>query len=368
MPAKHHKHPLARRAALAEHLRRKALPVDRLAAGNLNASDLGQRGQEVNELGEIVADPPGRNVPGPRGDKRHAAATFEEHALGPAEFAAADRGPRRLVAIGAVIAGEDHERLLAEPLAVEFGHQPADELVHVGDVVGEQILAVWLAVGRGQDVGVNVGQRVVDVKRPVLVAVDEVEYEPLAQIGHVLSLRPVLLFAVDRVGVSLRRGPVGAAPLGADVLVEAPVGRLQRDLAPLARAGGGVAAGLKQLRDHHLLVTAGLEVGDGRLVVARHASAEAVAAGHHQRPRGAAVGRAVAGRKSDPVRRERVDVRRREVVGPVTAHRSDTEVVGEDHDDVGLRGAVGGRRKDLGASGVARQHSHHGKPDKRTES
>ena len=207
-----------------------------------------------------------------------------------------------------------------------------------------------------------------NVKRPTFMAVDEVEHEPLAHVGHVLPLRPVLLLAVDHVGVSLGRGPVGATPLGADVFVEAPVGGLQRDLAPLAGAGGGVATGLEQLRDHHLAFQPGLEVGNGRLVVTRHAGAEAVAAGHHQRPRGAAVGRAVAGRKPDSACRERIDVRRLEVVRPVTAHRSDAEVIGEDHDDVGLRVAAGTRRKHLGTSADARQHGHHRKPDQQTES
>ena len=78
---------------------------------------------------------------------------------------------------GAVVAGEKHERVLAQIQAVEFGDELAHELIHVFDVIGIQPVFArpFFAVGRGHDRAVDVRHGIIHEKRPVLMARDKID-------------------------------------------------------------------------------------------------------------------------------------------------------------------------------------------------
>ena len=137
-------------------------------------------------------------------------------------------------------------------LPVEFRHQLADELVHVFDVVGVELIFILalLAIGRAHDRAMNVRHRIVEEERLVLVLIDEIDGELVHQIGQVFSLRQIVLLAIDRVRSGLV-APIAAAAGEDQVLVETPLAGAELNLAPLADAAGHVAGFLEHGGNHH---------------------------------------------------------------------------------------------------------------------
>ena len=81
-------------------------------------------------------------------------------------------------------AHEDDQRFLAQLQVFEFRDQLADQLVHVGDVVRHQVLAVRRAVRRELQIAMHARQRVVNEERIVAVLGDEVGDMLVQQVGH----------------------------------------------------------------------------------------------------------------------------------------------------------------------------------------
>src|SRR5262249_49774338 len=128
-------HPVSRMARMSFDLWGETLSVDRDAVWERCARELGERGEEVAEVGQVVAHLARGGRAGPVDDERNAASPFEHRALVPRDGAAVDG---RLVrqAIGPVVAGEDDHRVLAQTQMIEVLNQSAHELVHVFDVRG----------------------------------------------------------------------------------------------------------------------------------------------------------------------------------------------------------------------------------------
>ena len=115
------------------------MAVDRHALRQLRAGQFGERREEVAEVDQVAADLARGRRAGPVGDQRHAAAAFQHRALLAGEPLAVHGCAVGPAGGGAVVAGEDDERLLAQLQPVEFGDELADQLVHVGDVVGVEV-------------------------------------------------------------------------------------------------------------------------------------------------------------------------------------------------------------------------------------
>ena len=60
---------------------------------------------------------------------------------------------------GAAVAGENDQRLFAQLQPVEFSNEFGDELIHISDIFGIELIGVGpgFAVGRVQDRAVKVG-------------------------------------------------------------------------------------------------------------------------------------------------------------------------------------------------------------------
>ena len=133
----------------------------------------------------------------------------------------------------------------------------------------------------------DVRERVVGVERPVAVPRHKIDEVLVHQVRQVFPVAQRAGLAVDHVGPHLGlRVPVGAAAGVAQVLVEAEVGGLKGELAPLADHRRDVPGRLEHGGDELLLPRR--DLADGVLVAA--ARAEAVAAGENLGARGAAEG------------------------------------------------------------------------------
>ena len=141
--------------------------------------------------------------------------------------------------------------------------------------------------------------------------------------------------AVPHVSQHLAR-PILPAALEAQILVEAPFARLERDLIPLAHRRRDVARRLQHPRQHDL-VAAHLV----RVAIRQHSRAENVAPRETRRARRPAHRIRVAIFKARPALCECVNVRRFESAA-VTTDVPQPDVVGEDEDDVRLRCAFRG--------------------------
>ncbi|MDB6058477.1 MAG: hypothetical protein JWO95_2321, partial [Verrucomicrobiales bacterium] len=138
-------------------------------------------------------------------------------------------------------------------------------------------------------------------------------------------------FAIESIGFGSGLSvPVFSAALEAQVFVEAPVARFERQLSPFATLRRDVA-GLFEDDGHHRFV-GGLEEVAG--VVAGHAGAKSVAASHEQRARWTAQGSGIGMVEAQAGFGEGVEVGRLEVVGAVATDVADAKIVGEDEDDV----------------------------------
>ena len=238
---------------------------------------------------------------------------------------------------GAVVADEQHQRVVAQLQLVELVDEPADQLVHVADHVGEVAVILVLVLALDRRVPpvavrrrlvreVRQDHRVVEQERLVFVPLHEVDREVADQVRPVLAV-----LVVDRLRLVLEAG-VGVARreprvLPQHVLVEAELLRQLRDPAelPLAADPGLVAGVSEQVAERHL---ASLELAEADVV------AHVVLAGHHLHPRRRAERLHVRVGEARAARRERVQVGRLVAAAAVAGQALVAEVVGEDHDDV----------------------------------
>ncbi len=166
------------------------------------------------------------------------------------------------------------------------------------------------------------------IKRLVLVLRDEV-HEILVHHVRQIAFTELLLLAVLRVGLHLA-GPVFAAALKAQVLVKAPVAGFERDLAPLAHRGGGIACRFQHFRQHDLLAAHRL-----RVTICQHPGAKDITSGQTRRAGWPAHRIRVAVLEARPAFRQGIDVRRLKRTA-IAADVPQPDIVGENEDDVRL--------------------------------
>ena len=267
--------------------------------------------------------------------KRHSRSALQHAPLPAVDHAAVDRAG--VAGGGAVVAGEDDQRVLPQPELLQLGHQRPKLLVHVADVVVVELVDVLRAlrrVRRAQGGLVDQVHGVVEEERLVLVPPDEIEGEVLDDVGAVgalragSGLRPFLLYFVSQY----------QPPAVLSVRYSSKPQSLRRlaQLPPFAGLPRGIA-GLLHEPGHGVFV--------GRLrsrpaaaprLVGQPAGAKGVTPGHQQAARRPAQGRGVARAEAQAGRRQGVDVRRLVVVGAVATDAVHAQIVGKDEDDVGL--------------------------------
>ena len=237
---------------------------------------------------------------------------------------------------GAVVAGEDDQRVLAQPQLVQLGHQRPELFVHIADVVVVELVDILRAlhrIRRAEGGLMHQVHRVVEEERLVLVPPDEIEGEVLDDIGAIGPFGQVQDLAV----LVVLRFPIPAAGrVVGEEFVKTPVARQLAQLPPFAGLSRGIA-GLLHEPGHGVFV--------GRLrsrpaaaprLVGQPAGAKGVAPGHQQAARRPAQGRRVARAETQAGCRQGVDVRRLVLVGAVATDAVDAQIVGKDEDDVGL--------------------------------
>ena len=243
---------LAGRAALAEQLREETAAVDFERGREFGAGDVAERREEIHAGDQVGVDAAGGNFRGPARDQGHMVAAHGAGAFAAGVVGAFEaRGHGR---VRAVVAGEEDEGVFAQAEFLELGDEATDHLVHVSDHVGE-VLHVALgqfagrrrvpfrAVGRRLKRVVREDHRVVEEKRPLAVAGDEIEREVADEFRAVFAFRVVDLLAVEfEAGIRVARGATGLLPekrfVEAEVLRQA-FGFVQLQL-PLAGDAGGV--------------------------------------------------------------------------------------------------------------------------------
>src|SRR5690606_36333657 len=120
--------------ALAQEERRDVGAVDLPVGRHRSAGQGDEGGEEVDVAGDGVAGGPGGDTAGPPGDGGHAHAPL----VGAALAAAQRRGDAPLPALdepGAVVAGEDDERVLGEVFGAQRVEHAADGVIDLLDPV-----------------------------------------------------------------------------------------------------------------------------------------------------------------------------------------------------------------------------------------
>ena len=184
---------------------------------------------------------PGLIAPGPADDERHARAAFPDRIL-----AAAERPGRLVVAElldgevlvavvehRAVVAGEDHQRVVGQLQAVERREQLADAPVELHDRVAAGPIVV-LPTNRGVRHArhVDVVRGEVEEERLVLVPLDELDALAREGVGHVFVFPErglAALHVADAADAVDDRHVVAVAPVELQAVAFADAGRLAGD-------------------------------------------------------------------------------------------------------------------------------------------
>jgi molybdate transport system ATP-binding protein len=142
----------------------------------------------------------------------------------------------------AVVAQKNNECALPQMQRLQFGKNFPHQLVHVSNVVRQQILRIRRAVRGGQQLAVHTGEGVISEKRLFLVSGDEISEEIMHQIGHVVAIEHHSFLAVDhiRLGLSQFSVPVHTACFKLQKFIEPKISRGQRKLPPFAHASAHI--------------------------------------------------------------------------------------------------------------------------------
>ena len=198
------------------------------------------------------------------------------------------------------------------------------------------------------------------VRRGLRVLADEPDRVVADGVGVVIGFLRLILGVADagddfivaheRAGVPETARAVEGAVEAVEAALERPVvarrivlARDGRDV-PFAYGVGAVAGGLHGLRDGDAALVQLVLVARPALLAVHHvadARLVRVKPGEQRGARGAAAGGVVELRKAQPARRERIEVRRGNLA-PVAAEVGEAHVVGENVNDVRLRGSGGG--------------------------
>jgi len=267
-------------------------------------------------------------------------------------------------AVGAVVAEEEQQRVVANAEFSEFGVETTNHFVHesrhVGEVFGAfvEVLADgrWVPVGAvwsGLKRIVGEDHRVVKEERAVLFSGDEIEREVVDELGAVTALRILFFHALlfqARVGVT--GWAAGLLPEQGFVKAEVLGGiRFFAEL-PFAADSGGVTGLFEEVRKGGLAAEQGAEV---EVVV------EVVATRHELHPGGRAERLRMAVFKAQTVRCEPVEMRGLVRLAAIGGDAFVAKVIGHDEYDIGRslsrqRGDNTEAKAEAGEEGEGRIH------------
>ena len=195
--------------------------------GTVATAGLHQRGEEVDLVHELVADPAGGHLPGPADQARRPVGALQrgEQPAPPRPGEPVPLAARRIRVdrreavggVGAVVGGPHHDGVLGDAQLVELVEDRAGEVVHLGENVGPVPplgLARVLRVRDRRDVDLRVGQ---------------VDVEGLARLlgaGHEVAgpLGDLAVESGPELGVVGRRRPRTSRPSSASRSAPVPAG------------------------------------------------------------------------------------------------------------------------------------------------
>jgi len=329
--------------------------VERVFGVRCDAGDVQERGHPVHRDRMLRRDRAGRHDPRPPDNVGHPDAAFGQVHL------AADQRPVVGEALAPVVAGEDDERVLAQPAGVERVEDPSDSFVHLPDhLLVDRHRAALLVTDVGIDFGSGpavapglpgpVRRRVVKAQqeRPAVRCPqpDVVDRLLAQQVGQVVA------FVMGRIAVAHEVVP----PLAVDMteVADAAGQRTEMKLVPAQRRPEmrrvakvpladqrGRVAGLAEQRRHRRMLgrkadrRAAVEAR-GHRFLGRAPQLVLVAPGDHREPGRRADRRVgVSAIEAQALFRHPVEARRNRCAPAVTAEVGIAEVVGNDEDEVG---------------------------------
>ena len=308
----------------------------------------------VHVGGDLLADAVARNARGPGDDGRDAQAAFQQFGF------AAGEGPGVGEALAAIVAGEDHDGVAGDAVALDRLQHAADLCVHGGDHAAIGFLRAAVEVDRvlaAQALGLGfvTGRLPRPVRRVEMqaeqeglaglgVAVDHLHGVAAEQVGGVAGLRHRLVVVPEIRGAGAAGVQVvvdGAAAIAVEMVIaafqRAEIGQVAE--VPLADQGGAVA-GLAQQRRQGGVVrwqADALFRAAGQRFLQPDGQAHLVAAGDDGDARGGADrGIGIGLGEAHAARGDAVDVRGLQIRPAVAADIGEAHVVGDDEDDVGL--------------------------------
>ena len=361
---------VGRGAAAGQH-RQQALAVEFESRRQAGAGGFDEGWKHVADVDQGLVHLPARDRPRPPGEVGHVAAGLERPPLAAADFAAV--ADRRDAGRRAVVADEQDQRVPLQPVLDELRPYPAHQMVHVGHHSGEPLLVRRRVAGprRGAVEGVArsrgaaarrpVAQpgrddervvrqrhRVVDeerfarrrIRRRVLI--DRLEHEVVRQVRPEDVVAPCLLAVVRHQGrPPVARAATLAAQLPQPVFVEPRLLR-RRPLVDHVE----VVRQLPLAGDHRPVARLRQYMGErdvGRVEVHELPVVPVVVQPRHQLDPGRRAQRLrVPVLEPHPLGGDAVELRSLVGRAAVCAECLDAEIVGEDDDDVGLGGRLGG--------------------------
>ena len=284
----------------------RKLPADQFCEG----------GQQIGGIDEIRRNLSSRNPTGPVCDHGDKPTAFEHGTFGSRHVAPADGGLCVLCLAGAVVPHEHDQRFVAQLEGLQFGDQFSNQLVHVADIVSEEVFAVRRAVRSGLDVGVNMHHRVVQEEGLGSMGSKEGQHPIVHEVRHVLTVIELPILTIDPVdrgfsGLLVAIETTAVEPKG---VIESHRIGVTGKLAPLANGRGGVARRLENTPQLQFLQWHALT----RILIGR-AISKGIASAQDHRPRWAAQR---CGERSGEARalcRQTVDVRSPVMIRTVTA-------------------------------------------------
>ena len=206
---------------------------DAVGRGRFDAGDVAQRGHHVGEVADVSVHVRPVDAVAPRHDEGHPDAAFAQRRFAPSLAAA--EGMRALEPFGRgagvrrrpVVARDDDDRVVPDAQPLQFGHQPADLPVEIGDHRGvggvrpargeiplafdRRFVAELLDVVLHHLVGslhraVRDGRRPHQEEGPFAVFVHEAQHAVVHDVGAVRLLRIfVVAVRVERIGALVER-------------------------------------------------------------------------------------------------------------------------------------------------------------------
>ena len=174
-----------------------------------------------------------------------------------------------------------------------------------------------------------------NIERLIFVMLDETEHKLLHRIGQILPILQQHVIAIARVRfVAHLRIPIFSTAIEAEIFIESKITRLQWQLAPLPAHRCHVTGRLENFRNHRFV----FRLHERTAIVPCHASVIRIAPRQQQSARRTAQRRGITMLETRAALRQLINVRRLEMIRAVATHVADSQIVGENKNNIGLLG------------------------------